>query len=211
MEIILQRLIPFLCLIIAITIHEFFHALAADKLGDPTPRSFGRLSLNPLAHADPFGTFLLPLMSAFTGIPTIGWAKPVPIDPYNFRHPKRDETIVSLAGPLSNLFLAVVCSFLLRLFSPLTLIGNIFFYLILINTSLFVFNLLPIPPLDGSKVFLNLLPPQSYAKWSEAFDHYGIVLLLIFVFLPISGGRSLINLIMSPATRAILNLFGLIY
>lgn len=211
MEIILQRLIPFLCLIIAITIHEFFHALAADKLGDPTPRSFGRLSLNPLAHADPFGTFLLPLMSAFTGIPTIGWAKPVPIDPYNFRHPKRDETIVSLAGPLSNLFLAVVCSFLLRLFSPLILIGNIFFYLILINTSLFVFNLLPIPPLDGSKVFLNLLPPQSYAKWSEAFDHYGIVLLLIFVFLPISGGRSLINLIMLPATRAILNLFGLIY
>lgn len=211
MEIILQRLIPFLCLIIAITIHEFFHALAADKLGDPTPRSFGRLSLNPLAHADPFGTFLLPLMSAFTGIPTIGWAKPVPIDPYNFRHPKRDETIVSLAGPLSNLFLAVVCSFLLRLFSPLTLIGNIFFYLILINTSLFVFNLLPIPPLDGSKVFLNLLPPQSYAKWSEAFDHYGIVLLLIFVFLPISGGRSLINLIMLPTTRAILNLFGLIY
>ncbi len=211
MEIILQRLIPFLGLIIAITIHEFFHALAADKLGDPTPRSFGRLSLNPLTHADPFGTFLLPLISAFTGIPTIGWAKPVPIDPYNFRHPKRDEIIVSLAGPLSNLSLAIICSFLLRFFSPLTLIGNIFFYLILINISLFVFNLLPIPPLDGSKVFLNLLPPQSCAKWSEAFDHYGIVLLLIFVFLPISDGRSLISLIMLPTTRAILNLFGLIY
>ena len=125
MEIILQRLIPFLGLIIAITIHEFFHALAADKLGDPTPRSFGRLSLNPLTHADPFGTFLLPLISAFTGIPTIGWAKPVPIDPYNFRHPKRDEIIVSLAGPLSNLSLAIICSFLLR-FLTLTLIGNIF-------------------------------------------------------------------------------------
>ena len=132
MEIIFERLIPFLCLIIAITIHEFFHALAADKLGDPTPRSFGRLSLNPLAHADLFGTFLLPLMSTFTGIPTIGWAKPVPIDPYNFRHPRRDEIIVSLAGPLSNLSLAFICSFLLRFFSPLTLAGNIFFYLILI-------------------------------------------------------------------------------
>ena len=211
MEIILERLIPFLCLIIAITIHEFFHALAADKLGDPTPRSFGRLSLNPLAHADPLGTFLLPLMSTFTGIPTIGWAKPVPIDPYNFRHPRRDEIIVSLAGPLSNLSLAFICSFLLRFFSPLTLAGNIFFYLILINVSLFIFNLLPIPPLDGSKVFLNLLPPESYVKWSEAFDRYGIVLLLLFVFLPVSGGRSLINLIMLPAIRFILSLFGLIY
>jgi Zn-dependent protease len=211
MEIIFERLIPFLCLIIAITIHEFFHALAADKLGDPTPRSFGRLSLNPLAHADLFGTFLLPLMSTFTGIPTIGWAKPVPIDPYNFRHPKRDEIIVSLAGPLSNLSLAFICSFLIRLFSPLTLAGNIFFYLILINISLFIFNLLPIPPLDGSKVFLNLLPPESYTKWSEAFDRYGIVLLLLFVFLPVSDGRSLINLIMLPAIRFILSLFGLIY
>lgn len=211
MEIIFERLIPFLCLIIAITIHEFSHALAADKLGDPTPRSFGRLSLNPLAHADPLGTFLLPLMSAFTGIPTIGWAKPVPIDPYNFRHPRRDEIIVSLAGPLSNLSLAIICSFLLRFFSPLTLAGNIFFYLILINVSLFVFNLLPIPPLDGSKVFLNLLPPESYVKWSEAFERYGIVLLLLFVFLPVSGGRSLISLIMLPAIRFILSLFGLIY
>lgn len=211
MEIILQRLIPFLCLIIAITIHEFSHALAADKLGDPTPRSMGRLSLNPLAHADPFGTFLLPLMSAFTGIPTIGWAKPVTIDPFNFRHPKRDEIIVSLAGPLSNFSLALICSFLVRFFSPLTLAGNIFFYLILINISLFIFNLLPIPPLDGSKVFLNLLSPQSYIKWSEAFDHYGIILLLLFVFLPVSDGRSLINLIMLPAIKFILSLFGLIY
>lgn len=211
MEIILSRLIPFLCLIIAITVHEFFHALAADKLGDPTPRSFGRLSLNPLAHADLFGTFLLPLMSAFTGIPTIGWAKPVPIDPFNFQHPKKDETIVSLAGPLSNLSLALICSFLVRFFSPLSLAGNILFYLILINVSLFIFNLLPIPPLDGSKVFLNLLPPQSYAKWSETFDHYGIVLLLIFVFLPVSNGRSLINLIMFPTVNFILRLFGLAF
>ncbi len=211
MENIIIRLISFLCLIVAITIHEFSHSLAADKLGDPTPRSFGRLTLNPLAHADPLGTFLLPLMSAFTGVPTIGWAKPVPIDPFNFRHPKRDEIIVSLAGPLSNLSLALVCSFLLHFFSPISLVGNIFFYLILINVSLFIFNLLPIPPLDGSKIFLNLLPPQSYVKWSEAFDRYGIVLLLLFVFLPVSNGRSLINLIMFPTIRFILSLFGLIY
>lgn len=211
MEIILSRLIPFLCLIVAITIHEFSHALAADKLGDPTPRSFGRLSLNPLVHADPFGTFLLPLMSAFTGIPTIGWAKPVPIDPFNFRHPKRDEIIVSLAGPLSNLSLALICSLSIRFVSPLSFLGSVLSYLILINISLFVFNLLPIPPLDGSKVFLNLLSPQSYVKWSEAFDRYGIVLLLIFVFLPVSNGRTLISLILLPIVKFILSLFGLIY
>lgn len=209
MENIFNRLIAFLCLVVAITIHEFSHALAADKFGDPTARSFGRLSLNPLAHADLFGTFLLPLMSAFTGIPTIGWAKPVPIDPFNFRHPKKDEIIVSLAGPLSNLFLAFISSLTIRFFSPLSLSSSILFYLILINISLFVFNLLPIPPLDGSKVFLNLLSPQSYVKWSEAFDRYGIVLLLIFVFLPISNGRTPINLIMFPIINFILSLFGL--
>ena len=205
MEIFIIKLIPFLCLIIAITVHEFFHALAADKLGDPTPRSFGRLTLNPIAHADPLGTIILPLMSSLTGIPTIGWAKPVPIDPFNFRHPKRDEIIVSLAGPLSNLSLAVVSSLLIRLLTLPPLLGNIFFYLILINVSLCIFNLLPIPPLDGSKVFLNLLSPQSYAKWSQAFDHYGIFLLLIFVFLPI-GNTRLISFIMGPIVNFIFRL-----
>ena len=205
MEIIINRLIPFLCLIIAITIHEFFHAFAADKLGDPTPRSFGRLSLNPLAHADPLGTFLLPLMSALTGIPTIGWAKPVTIDPFNFHHPKRDEIIVSLAGPFSNFLLAAICSLLIRFINPQSFLINIFFYLILINISLFVFNLLPIPPLDGSKVFLNILSPQSQEKWSQAFDRYGLVLLLIFVFLPI-GNSSLLSLIMGPIVNLIFRL-----
>lgn len=205
MEILINRLIPFLCLIIAITVHEFSHAFAADKLGDPTPRSLGRLSLNPLAHADPLGTFLLPLMSAFTGIPTIGWAKPVIIDPFNFRHPKRDEIIVSLSGPFSNLLLAIIFSLLIRLISPQSFLISIFFYLILINISLFVFNLLPIPPLDGSKVFLNILSPQSQAKWSEAFDRYGLVLLLVFVFLPI-GNNSLLSLIMGPVVNFIFRL-----
>jgi len=205
MENIIIKLILFLCLIVAITIHEFFHSLAADKLGDPTPRSFGRLSLNPLAHADPIGTFLLPLMSAFTGIPTIGWAKPVPIDPFNFRHPKKDEIIVSLAGPLSNLSLAIISSLFIR-FLSYSFVSVVFYYLILINISLFVFNLLPIPPLDGSKVFLNLLSPQSQAKWSEAFDHYGFILLLIFVFLPLGNGYSPISLIMSPIVKFIFQL-----
>lgn len=206
MEIIIP-IISFLCLIIAITIHEFSHALAADKLGDPTPRSMGRLSLNPLAHADFVGTILLPLMGMFTNISTIGWAKPVVIDLFNFRHPKRDEIIVSLAGPLSNLTLAIVVSLLIRF---INIPNGIFYYLayllIVINISLFVFNLLPIPPLDGSKIFLNLLSPESSAKWSQAFDRYGFVLLIILLFLPIIGNKTLISSVLSPAVSFILGL-----
>jgi len=202
MEIIFERLVPFLCLISAITIHEFSHALAADKLGDPTPRSFGRLSLNPLVHADPFGTFLLPLMSTLTGIPTIGWAKPVPIDPYNLKNPKRDEMLIALAGPTGNILLAIICSLILKIFG----IQNILIYLlILINVSLAVFNLLPIPPLDGSKIFLNLLPQEKSLQWQETFDRYGFILLIILVFLPI-GGAPIFQTIMSPIVKFVLSL-----
>jgi Zn-dependent protease len=199
-------ILSFLCLIIAITIHEFFHALAADKLGDPTPRSMGRLSLNPLVHADPIGTFLLPILNIFTGIPTIGWAKPVIIDPFNFRHPKKDEIIVSLAGPLSNLSLAVIISLILRFVNISSELVYYFGYiLVLINVSLFVFNLLPIPPLDGSKIFLNLLPPESSIRWRDAFDRYGFILLIVLIFLPF-GGKSIFSLIMSPIVNSILSL-----
>lgn len=200
---ILISIISFLSLIIAITIHEFFHALVADKLGDPTPRSMGRLSLNPLKHADPIGTIFLPLVSALTGIPTIGWAKPVVIDSFNFRHPKRDEIFVSLAGPLSNLLLAFILSLVANIFQ----FQSIFIYLlVLINISLFIFNLIPIPPLDGSKIILNLLSPESSVKWQEAFDRYGFILILILIFLPING-QSIITSIMSPLTKFIFGLF----
>lgn len=199
------NLISFIILIIAITIHEFSHGFVADKLGDPTPRSFGRLTLNPLAHADPIGTILLPLLSALTGIPTIGWAKPVPIDPFNFRHPKRDIILTSLAGPASNFFIALFVSILCNIFHTY----NVFIYIfVLINISLAIFNLIPIPPLDGSKIFLNLLPPQSSQKWEEAFDRYGFILLIIIVFLPIGpSGKSLLTTIISPAINFI---FGLL-
>jgi Zn-dependent protease len=201
---ILISIISFLSLIIAITIHEFSHALIADKLGDPTPRSMGRLSLNPLAHADPIGTILLPLVSSLTGIPTIGWAKPVVIDPFNLQHPKRDEILISIAGPLSNLSLALIISLIANLFH----IQSIFVYLlVIINISLFVFNLIPIPPLDGSKLLLNLLPPESSVRWQEAFDRYGFILLIILVFLPLINGQSLISAIMTPIVKIIFQLF----
>ena len=199
------NLISLLILIIAITIHEFSHALAADKLGDPTPRSFGRLTLNPIAHADLVGTVLLPLLSALTGIPTIGWAKPVPIDQFNFRHPKRDIIITSLAGPLSNLSTAIIFALISNIFH----IQNIIVYLfILINISLSIFNLIPIPPLDGSKILFNLLPPKSSVKWEEALDRYGFILIIVLVFLPVtSGGQSILSSIISPIINFI---FGLL-
>jgi len=152
--------------------HEFCHALAADKLGDPTPRAYGRLTLNPIAHVDPIGTILLPLFGALSGFPVIGWAKPTPIDPYNFKNPRRDETIVAFAGPLSNFILA----FLLSLFhsSFATYVGNI-------SLFLGIFNLLPIPPLDGSKILLNLLPVDEAAKIEASFERYGYLLIALLL------------------------------
>ena len=195
---IITSLISLICLVLAITVHEFCHALLADFLGDPTPRSHGRLTLNPLAHADPIGTLLLPLFSALSGIPTIGWAKPVPIDPFNFRHPKRDEIITSLAGPVSNLLIAAISSLILH-FIPISswIIFYIFYFLTLVNISLFVFNLIPIPPLDGSHIFLNLLPENSRIKWEEAFARYGFLLLILLVLFPING-HTIIGSIMTP-------------
>lgn len=198
MESLIFKLISFICLIIAITIHEFCHALAADHMGDPTPRSRGRLTLNPLAHADPIGTIALPLINLITGFPTIGWAKPVPIDPFNFRHPKKDEIIVSLAGPASNLSLAIISSLVIR-FLPLSEIFTLFFYLLtFINISLFIFNLIPIPPLDGSHILLNILPEKSRIQWEETFDRYGFILIIVLVFFPIANGQSLVSLVISP-------------
>ncbi len=198
MESFIFKIISFICLVIAITFHEFCHALAADHMGDPTPRSRGRLTLNPLAHADPIGTIALPLINILTGFPTIGWAKPVPIDPFNFRHPKKDEIIVSLAGPASNLLLAIISSLVIR-FIPLSEIFILFFYLLtFINISLFIFNLIPVPPLDGSHILLNLLPEKSRIQWEETFERYGFILIIVLVFFPIAHGQSLVSLVISP-------------
>jgi Zn-dependent protease len=191
----MTAIISFLFLVIAITIHEFSHAKAADELGDPTPQANGRLTLNPLAHLDPLGTVMI-LFAHF------GWGKPVPIDPYNFRSPRRDEIIVSLAGPGSNLLLALI----IGLFQKFTNINSPYLYLFfLINVSLAVFNLLPIPPLDGSKIFLNLLPIDTAVRWQEAFDRYGFFLVAILLFLPFAGSN-LINLIVSPIVSLLVNL-----
>jgi len=171
-----------IALIVAITVHEFSHAWAADRLGDPTPRSRGRLTLNPLAHLDPIGTIML-------FIAHFGWGKPVPIDPFNLRHPKRDYLYIALAGPASNILLAILVTLVAKLFFiPL------FYYLIVINISLAIFNLLPFHPLDGSHIFPDLFPGNTG------------YLILIFLILPIFNNTSLISLLISPVINFCLNL-----
>src|SRR3990167_2882360 len=132
-------------LIIAITVHEFAHALLADRLGDPTPRSQGRLTLNPLAHLDPLGTLMLFVFR-------FGWGKPVIFDPYNLAHPRRDAGIISIAGPLSNLFLAIILSLCLHFLPLPLLLYPLFYTVIILNISLAIFNLVPVAPLDGEKI-----------------------------------------------------------
>ncbi|HWS49026.1 MAG TPA: site-2 protease family protein [Candidatus Methanoperedens sp.] len=161
----MENIIVLISLLIAITIHEFFHALAADKLGDPTPRAYGRLTLNPLAHLDLLGTLMM-------FIAHFGWGKPVPIDPYNFRHPRRDEIIVSLAGPLSNFLLAIIFS---------RFPGSLAYILTYTNLYLGIFNLFPIPPLDGSKILLNLLPQETSINIEHAFERYGFILIALLI------------------------------
>jgi len=191
----LSFLIWGLALIIAVTIHEFSHAFIADKLGDPTASLEGRISLNPLKHLDPIGTLML-LIFRF------GWGKPVPFDPFNLRHPKRDSALIALAGPTSNLILASLLSIILKL-SALPLLA-LLIPVIIMNINLAIFNLLPIPPLDGSKILYGILP----LSWAEEFNafmkDYGI-LLLILLILPIGGSSLAINLIL-PVINFITNL-----
>ncbi|PIP51955.1 site-2 protease family protein [Candidatus Beckwithbacteria bacterium CG_4_10_14_0_2_um_filter_47_25] len=174
-------------LIIAITIHEFAHAWMADRLGDPTPQLQGRLSLNPLKHLDPIGTLML-LFFRF------GWGKPVEFDPYNLRHPRRDAALISLAGPAVNLILATALSLVLK-FSGSPLFSIFLYPVILININLAIFNLLPVPPLDGAKILYGILPADWADEYNDFMGRYGTILLILLI-IPIGGSSLAINLIM---------------
>jgi len=177
----MEVIILIIGLIYSIVLHELAHGYVAEKLGDYTPRYAGRLTLNPLPHLDPIGSFLVPLLTYLAGGILIGWAKPVPINPYNFNKPERDMALVAVAGPLSNITIALVLSTIYKIFYFNGIFLEILLPLIRINLLLAVFNLIPIPPLDGSRVFLRNLDPQTML-FLEQFGFFFIFLFLYFAF-----------------------------
>lgn len=199
-----EIVIQLLALGFAIAFHESAHAWTADRLGDPTGRWLGRVSLNPLRHVDPIGTVLFPLLLAIMGAPVLGWAKPVPYVPRNLRNPRRDPMLVALAGPTSNLIMAsgavllllgiraavpdfrrllvqVVSEGALGASGVLAPIVYLLFALAMINTVLAVFNLIPIPPLDGSHV-LEFVLPRRWAFYFVQLRQYGMILLFALLW-----------------------------
>lgn len=176
----------FLILIIlfSVVIHEVSHGFMANLLGDPTAKMQGRLTLNPLVHLDPFGSIILPAVLYFTGAPMIGWAKPVPFNPYNLKAGKWGPALVAIAGPVSNIIVATFFSILIRLnasmaFAPTTF-TDLCVLIVSLNILLAVFNMVPIPPLDGSKVLFAALPYKF--RHIEAFlERYGLFLIIIFL------------------------------
>ncbi|SPQ01458.1 Transmembrane protein [Candidatus Sulfobium mesophilum] len=209
-------LISALPVLIAITFHEVSHGLVANKLGDPTAKMLGRLTLNPIAHIDIFGTIILPLMLIVVtdGRFVFGYAKPVPINPMNFKNPKKDMAISAAAGPVTNLLLAI-CSFIIwkavltplaglspelvgeKVLRPLTLI---FQSGIVVNVVLAAFNMIPIPPLDGGRVLTGLLPYKQAASFSR-IEPFGFIIVLLLIYSGIA------NYIIMPFIVFFLKLF----
>jgi Zn-dependent protease len=179
----INQVIQLLALVPSVVFHEVAHGHAADRMGDPTARMSGRLSANPISHIDPVGSLLVPLILVITHSPfIIGWAKPVPFNPSFFHNPKRGIQIVGAAGPLANLLLAVLGGILLHLFPADNIFGLFFINLCFVNVFLALFNLIPIPPLDGSRIVMGFLPHKLLSSYMQ-LERYGIYIILLLLYL----------------------------
>jgi Zn-dependent protease len=181
-------------LLVGFPVHEFSHALVAYRLGDGTAKMFGRLTLNPIVHLDPFGSLLL-VASALLGGFFIGWAKPTPVNPSMLRGGRRAEAWVAAAGPASNLLMAAGAAVLYRLLvaviaapsDPVIFVGDVLGEFVFINVALFIFNLIPIPPLDGSKVMFALMNPLTVWQIRPTLERWGFLILIVVMIVPLNG------------------------
>jgi Zn-dependent protease len=212
-EFLIKAIVIAVMLLIAFPIHEFAHALAAYRLGDGTAKLMGRLTLDPRAHFDPTGGVLLAISVLFTNF-GFGWAKPTPYNPMNLRGGRWGEAIVGAAGPISNFVLALAAAIPLRYIvatdMAVPMVASFLLFFVQINLVLMVFNLIPIPPLDGSKVLFAFLDPRTAWQVRPILEQYGLVILLGALLLPIFGGRTLADLIfgsfLNPLTHLLTGL-----
>jgi Zn-dependent protease len=195
-------------LLVAFPVHEFAHALAATRLGDSTPRLMGRLTLDPRAHFDPAGATIL-AVSMIIGF-GIGWAKPTPYNPMNLQGGRWGEAIIAVAGPISNLVIAIAAAIPLRYIygtgMDVPFLAGVLQLLVTINLLLMVFNLIPIPPLDGSKVLYAFLDQRTAWQTRAFLEQYGLFILLAAMFLPIFGGQTLIGVVFREVFAPIVGL-----
>jgi len=199
-----EILLLIIILLFSITFHEYAHGLMAYKLGDNTPKISGRLTINPIKHIDILGTIVMPILLIITtrGLLAFGYAKPVPINPYNFKNPRKDIMWVGLAGPASNFLIALIMSIILRMDLLGGIIEEALQYGVVINLILFIFNLIPIPPLDGSRVV------SAFLSYNNAYRYLKLetVGFIIIILLIING---MFEWFLRPALRILLNIMGL--
>lgn len=193
----------------SIIIHEVSHALVASWLGDDTAQRQGRLSLNPLKHIDIFGTIVLPLLLYFSAGFIFGYAKPVPINPYNFKDYKRDSGLTALAGPISNICIAILFTLVYHLGSGIILVPQMALMVVYLNLLLAFFNLIPVPPLDGSKVLGIFLSDRAYYQWTLQ-EKKGMIILVGVILISNLFGLNLIGRLVMPVVSSIMHILGLL-
>jgi len=202
-------LLQYVALLFSLVVHESAHALSAHWMGDDTAKRLGRISLNPIVHMDIIGTVILPILQIFTGFIFFGWAKPVPVNPLNFKDRKYGMFLVSFAGPLSNIIMGIIAIILYKISvlfiykgSVLEPVVYLLFYLVIINFVLAVFNLIPIPPLDGSGVLSGFISEKAYLNYMRIIGPYGFIILLVLIY------TNVLDVIFTPLYNVIMRILG---